>query len=86
VRVANNTAVSMVKGINMNTAANSLAMADSFEEEFMGFEIYIELNPDRWNEGFVWLVCRNGEEVDSGLEFGFDDALEAAKSLILSNF
>jgi hypothetical protein len=71
VRVANNTAVSMVKGINMNTAANSLAMANSYEDEFMGFEIHVESNPDRWHEGFVWSVCKDREEIDSGLEFGF---------------
>jgi hypothetical protein len=66
----------------MNTAASSLAMPSSYEEEFMGFEIYIGPNPDRWHEGFVWLVCKDGEEVDSGLEFGFDDAILVAKQNI----
>tara|TARA_R110000868_G_scaffold323467_1_gene584414 strand:+ start:1085 stop:1303 length:219 start_codon:yes stop_codon:yes gene_type:complete len=66
----------------MNTSACSLAIESSYEEEIMGFEIYIEPNPDRWREGFVWLVYQDGEEVDSGLEFGFDEALEASKETI----
>ena len=70
----------------MNTTDSSLDMADSFEEEFMGFEIYIEPNPDKWREGFVWLVCKDDEAVDCGLEFGFDDALEVARNLILAKF
>jgi hypothetical protein len=70
----------------MNTSDSLLATATRYEEEFMGIEIYIEPNPDRWHEGFVWSVCKDREEIDSGLEFGFDDALEVARNLILAKF
>ncbi|MGO4893369.1 hypothetical protein [Flavobacterium sp. W21_SRS_FM6] len=70
----------------MYTTASSLPMPSSYEEEFMGFEIYIEPNPDKWREGFVWLVCKDGEEIDSGLEFGFDEAVAVARNLILAKF
>jgi hypothetical protein len=66
----------------MNTAVSSLAIESIYEEDFMGFEIYIEPNLDRCREGFVWSVCKDEEELDSGLEFGFDEALVAANKAI----
>ena len=53
-----------------------------YEEEVNGFTIYIEDNPDRWCGGYIWSVCQDGIEFDSGLEFGVADAVYSANSAI----
>ena len=40
-----------------------------YEEEVNGYTIFIEVNPDHWRVGFVWSVCIDGAELDSGMEF-----------------
>jgi hypothetical protein len=44
------------------------------EETINGFEVYIEPNPDQYNEGYVWSVSKDGEELDTGLVFSIDEA------------
>lgn len=41
------------------------------------FEIYIDHNPDHWRGGYVWVVCKNGQELSSGLSFGLAEARES---------
>ncbi|MGK0270025.1 MAG: hypothetical protein ACI88H_000658 [Cocleimonas sp.] len=53
------------------------------EEEYLGFSIYIEPNPDQYNEGFIWSVSDETNELDTGLEFTLNQALEAAKQKAL---
>jgi len=48
-------------------------------ENYCGYEIYIDENPDRWTGGYSWSTCRNDEVVASGLEFTADQALQEAK-------
>ncbi|MEM6190670.1 hypothetical protein [Shewanella scandinavica] len=50
-----------------------------YEEEWCGYEIYIERNPDRFRGGFEWSVCFDNEEIQSGLAFHFDFALAEAQ-------
>ena len=40
-----------------------------YEEEVNGYTIFIEVNPDHWRGGFVWSVCIDGAELNSGMEF-----------------
>lgn len=52
------------------------------EETYLGFEIYIEANPDQYQEGFTWSISKNDEEYDCGLDFEVQQALEAAYKAI----
>ncbi len=45
---------------------------------YMEYEIFIEPNPDRNRGGFVWTLCRDGAEIQTGLEFTKKAAFEAA--------
>lgn len=40
-----------------------------YEEELNGYTIFIDVNPDRWRGGFIWSVCKDDVELDSGIEF-----------------
>ncbi|PMG51367.1 hypothetical protein [Shewanella sp. 10N.286.52.B9] len=53
-----------------------------YEETYLGFDIYIETNPDEYREGFCWSISRNDEEHDYGLDFEAQQALEAAYKAI----
>lgn len=53
-----------------------------YEEEWCGYVIYIERNPDRFRGGFEWSVCFDNEEIQSGLAFHFDFALTEALTYI----
>jgi hypothetical protein len=53
-----------------------------FEEEYQGFEIYVEENPDHYNEGYNWSISKNDECLDSGLEFDIQMAIEAARKAV----
>lgn len=33
--------------------------ADSYEEEYSSYEIYVEKNRDRYRDGFEWFVCKD---------------------------
>lgn len=61
---------------------NAPAHGGCYEEEYLGFDIFVVSNPDKWNEGFIWSICKDGEEIDTGFEFGFDDAVVVAKDAI----
>ena len=53
--------------------------ADSYEEEYFGYQIYIEKNRDRYGGGFEWFVCKDENELDVGLAFAVSDALAEAR-------
>lgn len=55
------------------------------EDTIDGFDIYIEPNPDHYNEGYVWSVSKNNEELDCGLVFTVYDGLAEIRSFILIN-
>jgi hypothetical protein len=52
------------------------------EETYLGFEIYIETNPDQYREGFAWSISKDDEEYDCGLDFKVQQALVAAYKAI----
>lgn len=56
----------------------------SIEEEFEGYEIYIENNPDHYRGGYEWAVCKDDEILDSDLAFSIESALAEAKDSILT--
>ncbi len=56
--------------------------ADSYEEEYFGYEIYIEKNKDRYRGGFEWFVCKDENELNVGLGFSTNDALTAARKFV----
>ena len=53
-----------------------------YEEEVNGYTIFIEVNPDHWRGGFVWSVCKDGVELESGLAFDVTDAICVANNAI----
>lgn len=58
------------------------SLTNSYEEVFLDHEIYIQPDRDPYRGGFEWSVCRNGAELDAGLEFSIEDALKKAQSLV----
>lgn len=56
--------------------------ADSYEEEYFGYEIYVEKNRDRYRGGFEWFVCKDENELDVGLAFAANDALAEARKFV----
>ncbi|AZG74509.1 hypothetical protein [Shewanella livingstonensis] len=52
------------------------------EETYLGFDIFIESNPDQYREGFSWSISRGDDELDCGLDFEVNQALEAAYKAI----
>ena len=56
------------------------------EETIDGFDIYIEPNPDQYNEGYVWSVSKNNEELNSGLVFTVDDAFHKITEVAHQHF
>lgn len=58
------------------------SLTNSYEEIFLGHEIYIQPDRDPYRGGFEWAVCRNGVELDAGLDFSIDDALKQAKGVV----
>lgn len=55
------------------------ATAESYEEEYFGYEIYVEKNRDKYRGGFEWSVCKDENELDAGLAFSVDDAIAEAR-------
>ena len=53
-----------------------------FEDEYKGYEIYVEPNPDQHNDGFSWSISKNDECLDSGLEFDIKMAIDTAHDAI----
>lgn len=56
----------------------------AYEEEWCGYVIYIERNPDRFWGGFEWFVSFDNEVIQSELAFHFDFALAEAQQFINS--
>jgi len=46
------------------------------------YEIDIQSNPDRWRGGFQWVISKAGFELDCGLAFSENDALQDAQQSI----
>ncbi|QFU21272.1 hypothetical protein FM038_003335 [Shewanella eurypsychrophilus] len=61
---------------------NDSNIALPFEEDYQEFEIYVETNPDSYNEGFSWSISKNHECLDSGLEFDIQMAIDAAHKAV----
>ena len=55
------------------------------EDTINGFDIYIEPNPDHYNEGYVWSVSKNNEELDTGFAFTVEDAKNKLFKFINTN-
>lgn len=52
------------------------------EEEYKTYTIHIEKNPDQWRGGFIWSVCKEDEELETGLDFTVETAREEAQRSI----
>ena len=55
-------------------------MTDSYEDEFLGYTIFVEVSADRYNPAFSWSVCKDNIEYDSGLAFSKEDAIAEAEA------
>ena len=58
------------------------SLTNSYEEIFLDHDIYIQPDRDPYRGGFEWSVCREGVELDAGLEFSIDDALKKAQGVV----
>lgn len=56
--------------------------SNSYEEEYFGYEIYVEKNRDQYRGGFEWSVCKDESELDVGLAFSVNDALTEARKFV----
>ena len=64
----------------MNDGIDSVdPTAERYEEEYLGYEIYVEKNRDQYRGGFEWFVCKDENELDAGLAFSVDDAIAEAR-------
>lgn len=54
------------------------------EEEFEGYEIYIENNPDIYRGGFEWCISKDEILWDSGISFNIEDAIAEAKNSVVT--
>lgn len=52
------------------------------EENYKGFTIFIENNPDQYNGGYEYSVIEDESEIESGLVFTLEDGLKEAKEFI----
>ena len=60
------------EGTEMNDDIDPVdSTADSYEEEYFSYEIYIEKNRDRYRGGFEWFVCIDENELDAGCLFNY---------------
>ncbi|MDP4535233.1 hypothetical protein Q3O60_03395 [Alkalimonas collagenimarina] len=57
-------------------------MSESYEEEFLGYTIYVEISADHYNPAYSWSVCKDDIEYDAGLSFSRDDAIADAEQVI----
>lgn len=55
---------------------------DGCQEEYLGYEIYIEKNRDRYRSGFEWSVCKDEIKLDAGLAFSENDSLIEARKFV----
>ena len=55
------------------------------ELEYKGFTIFIEDNPDQYNEGYEYSVSRGTDLLETGLEFSFYNAVMSAKNWVDEN-
>jgi hypothetical protein len=55
------------------------SITGSYDEVFREHEIYISPNRDRYTGGSEWSVCRDENELEAGLEFSIEAALDAAR-------
>lgn len=56
----------------------------SYEEEFHGYLIYVERNPDNWRQGLIWSVIDidKNEVLEDELCFDIKQALDEAKRAV----
>jgi hypothetical protein len=59
-------------------------LVGQIEEEFEGYRIYIENNPDHYCGGYEWSVCKDNEILDSDFAFSIEAALDASRTSIMA--
>lgn len=53
-----------------------------YEDLYLGYNINIEPNPDRYREGFEWSISKDDIQHNSGVEFDVELALEASRKAV----
>jgi hypothetical protein len=54
----------------------------NFEEVYLGYEIFVEPNHDQYRGGFAWSICRDGVELEVGLDFSAENAIQKARDAV----
>jgi hypothetical protein len=42
-----------------------MMLQTTYDEEHLGYQIDIELNPEQYNESFLWSICKDDNEWDA---------------------
>lgn len=68
----------MKRNIDMRNSQNEMLTA-VYQEVYFDYEIFIEPNRDQHRGGFQWFVCRDGIELNAGIDFTLEAALQQSK-------
>jgi hypothetical protein len=58
------------------------SITNTYEEVYLGYEIYVEPNRDPYREGFEWSVCKEDSVIDNGLAFTIPDSVDQARKVV----
>jgi hypothetical protein len=58
------------------------SLTTEYQAVYLDHEIFIEPNRDQYRGGFEWSVCRDGIELNVGLDFTFEVALQQARIFV----
>ncbi len=56
----------------------------TYEEQYQGYDVVIEANPDSYRGGFSWSISHEDAVLESGLAFSLAGAMDEAKKYIKS--
>lgn len=53
-----------------------------FEEEYLGYLIFIDKNPDTYRGGLIWEISKENEILETDIEFSQEFALKSATEAV----
>lgn len=59
-----------------------MCISNDFEEEYKGYIIYVESNPDPYRDDLLWEITIDNGIWDGGSEYSLVDCLKSAKEAV----
>ncbi|SON53418.1 hypothetical protein [Vibrio tapetis] len=53
-----------------------------YEEEYRGYTLYVENNPDQYNEGYEYSISDGTSILEQGLTFDAQEAIKSAQIFV----